>query len=252
MEGKSIVTYMRSLQDSVGEEVDGAAMKLKRVLSDLGARAMIKMIFFDNFVHGDMHPGNILVNFDAQGKPHLVFLDCGIVYFSKTEKEHNALVEICVAFMQHDGRKAARLMIDNNPGVNRVHNAEAFVEAVQTMVDDAEHHSYFEHVGEYVVRICDLARVHQVSSFCSGYSPKPFFPITHHRNLFSLQFQVRLDPGYFHIAMALKVVEGISLSLDKDLDLVSKCLPVILKARALKALGRETFSFVEDIPGESK
>ena len=54
------------------------------------------------------------------------------------------------------------------------------------------------------------------------------------------------------IAMALKVVEGISLSLDKDLDLVSKCLPVILKARALKALGRETFSFVEDIPGESK
>ena len=102
-------------------------------------------------------------------------------------------------------------MIDNNSGANRVHNAQGFIEAVQLMVDDAEHHSYFEHLGEYVVRICELARVHRV----------------------------RLDPGYFHVAMALKVAEGISLALDKDLDLVSKCIPVIMKARALKAMGRD-------------
>jgi len=219
MEGKSIVSFMQ-----LRDDFETGAAKLKQVLSDLGARAMIKMIFFDNFVHGDMHPGNILVNFDKDGKPHLVFLDCGIVYYSKTEREHNALVDICVAFMQHDGRKAARLMIDNNPGVNKVQNAGAFIEAVQQLVDEAESHSYFEHVGEYVVRICDLARVHQV----------------------------RLDPNYFHIAMALKVVEGISLSLDKDLDLISKCLPVIIKAKALKALGRDTFSFVDDIKLEEK
>ena len=221
-EGKSIVNFM-TLSDDLSSSGGGAVTKLKSVLSDLGARAMIKMIFFDNFIHGDMHPGNILVKMDKDGKPHLVFLDCGIVYFSKTEKEHNALVEICVAFMQHDGRKAARLMIDNNPGVNRVKNAEAFIEAVQVLVDDAESQNYFEHVGEYVLRICDLARVHQV----------------------------RLDPGYFHIAMALKVVEGISLSLDKNLDLISKCLPVILKARALRAMGRESFSFVDDMREEA-
>ena len=207
MEGQSIVNFM-ALRDELGEKT----RKLKALLSDLGARAMIKMIFFDNFIHGDMHPGNILVDFDPHtGEPHLVFLDCGIVYYSKTEKEHSALVDICIAFMQHDGRRAARLMIDNNSGANRVHNAQGFIEAVQLMVDDAEHHSYFEHLGEYVVRICELARVHRV----------------------------RLDPGYFHVAMALKVAEGISLALDKDLDLVSKCIPVIMKARALKAMGRD-------------
>ena len=50
---------------------------------------------------------------DEKGEPHLVFLDCGIVFSSKTEAEHNALVEVCIAFMQHDGRKAARLMMEH-------------------------------------------------------------------------------------------------------------------------------------------
>ena len=31
--------------------------ELKLKLSDLGCRSVIKMIFFDNLVHGDMHPG---------------------------------------------------------------------------------------------------------------------------------------------------------------------------------------------------
>jgi hypothetical protein len=58
--------------------------------------------------------------------------------------------------------------------------------------------------------------------------------------------QVRLDPGYFKIAMALKVVEGISLSLNRDLDMVSKCVPIILKARTLQALGVIKFPSPEE------
>ena len=100
------------------------------------------MIFFDNFVHGmyksilyvccisivecfvvyayiagclyhfcmhykqtgDLHPGNILVRFDPRtGEPHYVFLDCGIVFSSRTEEDHKLLVDICLAFMKHDG-----------------------------------------------------------------------------------------------------------------------------------------------------
>ena len=48
---------------------------------------------------------------------------------------------------------------------------------------------------------------------------------------------LKLDPNYFQIAMALKVSEGISLALDKELDLISKCLPVILKAKAMEKMG---------------
>jgi len=213
MEGTSIANFMNLKGD-----LDAKVKKLKVRLSDMGSRAMIKMIFFDNFVHGDMHPGNILVQITDKGEPKLVFLDCGIIYQSKSVAAHRALVDISIAFMQHDGRRAARLMIDNTQdSKDKVKNAEAFMQGVQDMVNLSETQKYFEHIGDYVTRICDLAREHQV----------------------------KLDPGYFHVAMALKVAEGISLSLDKDIDLISQCLPVIIRAKALQAMGIENFSIEE-------
>lgn len=59
--------------------------------------------------------GNILVSFSPKGEPSLIFLDCGIVYHSRSEKDHEKLVAICKAFMMHDGRSAARFMIDVRP-----------------------------------------------------------------------------------------------------------------------------------------
>jgi tRNA A-37 threonylcarbamoyl transferase component Bud32 len=38
-----------------------------------GIDAVLKMLFQDNFVHGDLHPGNILVTPDGQ----LAFIDAG-------------------------------------------------------------------------------------------------------------------------------------------------------------------------------
>lgn len=52
MSGTPINKYMQ-IQDSVSE----SAHKLKLRLSDLCVRMVIKMFFFDNFIHGDLHPG---------------------------------------------------------------------------------------------------------------------------------------------------------------------------------------------------
>jgi predicted unusual protein kinase regulating ubiquinone biosynthesis (AarF/ABC1/UbiB family) len=150
-------------------------------------------------------------------------LDCGIVYSCRSEKEYKNLVEICTAFMKHDGLTAGRRMIDNTSSLT-VKDSEAFCEGVQALVRDCEQHSYFEHLGEYVGRVCELSRQHHV----------------------------RMDPSYFKIAMALKVAEGISLSLNKDLDLVSKCIPIIVKAQALRAIGVTNFPKPEDDPNRDK
>lgn len=235
MEGTPISYYMK-LSDDLSEKTK----KLKMKLSDLGCRLIIKMIFFDNFIHGDLHPGNLLVQIMPNGEPRLVVLDCGIVYASKSEAEHEKLVDICIAFMKHDGLGAGRLMVENAvakqqevqslhhtsdgkaivPGsreekilAEKVHNADEFCKGIQQLVDDSEQESYFEHIGEYLSKICELARVHSV----------------------------RLDTGYFKIAMALKVAEGISLALDRDLQLVTKCIPIITKAKAMRALGMMKF-----------
>jgi predicted unusual protein kinase regulating ubiquinone biosynthesis (AarF/ABC1/UbiB family) len=56
MEGSSIVNFMKMKAEDVGDTVT----KLKLKLSDLGCRSVIKMIFFDNLIHGDMHPGILM------------------------------------------------------------------------------------------------------------------------------------------------------------------------------------------------
>lgn len=160
-----------------------------------------------------------MVDFLPNGEPRLQVLDCGIVYSVRSEREYKNLVEICLAFMRHDGLEAGRRMIDNTSATS-VKDAEAFCAGVQQLVKDCEKESYFEHLGEYVARVCDLSREHHV----------------------------RMDPSYFKIAMALKVAEGISLAFNKDLDLVSKCIPIVVKAQALRAMGVTNFPKPEDDP----
>ena len=46
-----------------------------------------------NFVHGDLHPGNVLVTTTADGSPRLAFLDAGIVV-SYSEFDHGMLIDI--------------------------------------------------------------------------------------------------------------------------------------------------------------
>ena len=37
---------------------------IRKQIADIGIAAFLKMLFVDNFVHGDLHPGNILVRFE--------------------------------------------------------------------------------------------------------------------------------------------------------------------------------------------
>jgi predicted unusual protein kinase regulating ubiquinone biosynthesis (AarF/ABC1/UbiB family) len=169
------------------------------------------------------YAGNIMVDFLPNGEPRLLVLDCGIIYSVRSDREYKNLVEICLAFMRHDGLEAGRRMIDNTSAAS-VKDAEAFCEGVAQLVEDCKKHSYFEHLSEYMSRVCELSRVHHV----------------------------RMDPSYFKIAMALKVAEGISLAFNKDLDLVSKCIPIVMKAQALRAVGVTNFPKPEDDPNRDK
>lgn len=48
-------------------------------MCNAGIDAFCQMLFVHNFVHGDLHPGNVFITTGPHGSPKLAFLDAGIV-----------------------------------------------------------------------------------------------------------------------------------------------------------------------------
>jgi len=191
VQGTPITQYMKGDVDST----------LKRKISELAARIMLLMVFRDNFVHGDLHPGNILIQV-CNGDPKIVLLDCGIVS-QVAEDRYSGLLDTCLAFLYWDGKRAGQLMLDQS-SKRMLDGAEAFINGIQGIVEHARTSVYFEHVGTYIAEICRL----------------------------SCQYRVKLIPDYLQVALAVKVVEGISLSLDPKLDLTTKAIPIVMHSQA--------------------
>lgn len=103
--------------ESVSHYVDGLEghARLKSALAHIGTHALLKMLLVDNFIHADMHPGNILVRVAEnkssrkqlfKSKPHVVFLDVGMTAeLSKSDRVN--LLEFFKAVARRDGRTAA-------------------------------------------------------------------------------------------------------------------------------------------------
>lgn len=99
-----------SMKDFI-RKCDAVEDRVKDALATIGVKAVCKMIFHDNLLHGDMHPGNIVVTDEV--KPAVCFLDAGICV-ELGDAEHQHFVDVLAALMQHDGARAGRLMIRGN------------------------------------------------------------------------------------------------------------------------------------------
>lgn len=83
-----------------------------RRLARMGLQAFLKMVFSTNFVHSDLHPGNLMVGRRDDGKgPCLIMLDAGIVCELNKEDRKN-FVDLFYAIVTGDGKQAGQLMIE--------------------------------------------------------------------------------------------------------------------------------------------
>ncbi|MCL7044420.1 hypothetical protein MKW94_017292 [Papaver nudicaule] len=90
--------------------------QIKSALAHIGTHALLKMLLVDNFIHADMHPGNILVRMAKnkhsherlfKSRPHLVFLDVGMTAeLSKSDRLN--LLDLFKVVALRDGRTAAK------------------------------------------------------------------------------------------------------------------------------------------------
>lgn len=65
----------------------------------------------DNFIHADLHPGNILVRVEGRRKhPHLVLLDVGMTA-QLAPRDRYTLLELFKGVAQRDGRRVAEMTL---------------------------------------------------------------------------------------------------------------------------------------------
>ncbi|XP_009558855.2 uncharacterized aarF domain-containing protein kinase 2 [Cuculus canorus] len=207
------------------------ATELRQRLAKMGMDMLLKMVFVDNFVHGDLHPGNILV----QGTTHvstsckeqtaivdlcdtlvvevqpslrqlcLVLLDAGIVAELQSADMQNFRA-VFTAVVQGQGERVAELIL-HHARANQCQDVERFKAEMAELVTKVR--------GNTVA----LGKL-QVANLLS--------------NVFKLLMthKVKLESNFASIIFAIMVLEGLGRSLDPELDILEAAKPLLIKSAA--------------------
>lgn len=206
--------------------------EVKQRIARMGVDTLLKMVFVDNFVHGDLHPGNILVQlrqpgFSAStGKPQgkttltdlwdtvvvsvrpepcplqLVLLDAGIVaQLSKQDLANFKAVFTAVVLRQ--GERVAELIL-HHARANECQDVPQFKKEMAQLVEHA------------VSNTLSLGKI-QVADLLS----RVFGLLIKHK--------VKLESNFASIVFAIMVLEGLGRSLDPNLDILDLAKPLLLK-----------------------
>jgi len=214
-------------------------MKTRKELAGPLLRAFLKMVFMDNFIHGDLHPGNVLVKTvqvpvtpslwqslfslapssdsstteseqsdETTTKHSIVFLDAGIA-ISLSPNDQKNLIDLFRAVIFNDGNRAGRLMVERakHERCSQVEGCvDAFSEGIADIVSDF-HDRRKEgltlgavRIGVLLSRVLDLCRIHGVE----------------------------IDPAMASVVISTLVLEGLGRSLSPDLDLLHFAKPFVL------------------------
>lgn len=146
--------------------------RINSALAHIGTHTLLKMLLVDNFIHADMHPGNILVRVEkrkgAPGKglfrsrPHVIFLDVGMTAeLSKNDRSN--LLDFFKAVALRDGRTAAECALKFSKDQS-CPNPAAFIEEIETSFKfwGSEEGDYI-HPGDCMQNLLEQVRRHRVN-----------------------------------------------------------------------------------------
>nr|XP_055049146.1 uncharacterized aarF domain-containing protein kinase 2 [Misgurnus anguillicaudatus] len=199
---------------------------VKQRIARMGVNLLLKMVFVDNFVHGDLHPGNILVQGGKGEEPRdratltdlwdtvvvsmrpnppplqLVLLDAGIIAQLSEEDKHNFRA-VFTAVVLKQGERVAELIL-HHARANDCQDVTRFKKEMAELVDHA------------LSDTLSLGKI-QVAELLS----RVFGLLIHHK--------VKLESNFVSMVFAIMVLEGLGRSLDPNLDILEIAKPILLK-----------------------
>ncbi len=163
-------------------------------LSRAGVEIFFTQVFRDGFFHADMHPGNILVNWDGR----YIALDFGIMG-TLNEVDKNYLAQNFLAFFKRDYRRVALAHIEAGwvPEKTRVDEFEAAIRTVCEPIFDKPLKDIS--FGKTLLRLFQTAR----------------------------RFEMEVQPQLVLLQKTLLNIEGLGRQLDPELDLWKTAKPFL-------------------------
>ncbi|KAL1248119.1 hypothetical protein QQF64_023495 [Cirrhinus molitorella] len=199
---------------------------MKQRIARMGVDLLLKMVFVDNFVHGDLHPGNILVQGGRGEGPQdratltdlcdtvvvsmrqtppplqLVLLDAGIVA-QLSEADQRNFRAVFTAVVLKQGERVAELIL-HHARANDCQDVTRFKKEMAELVD----HALSDKLSLGKIQVAELLS-------------RVFGLLIHHK--------VKLESNFASMVFAIMVLEGLGRSLDPNLDILEIAKPLLLK-----------------------
>jgi aarF domain-containing kinase len=186
----------------VSDMLDNSDPITKKKLAMLGLDAILKMTFLDNFIHADLHPGNLIIRYLDNGNLELSMIDVGIVAELLPEDRKN-FIELFDAVIRNDGKRVGKLMIERSRGKTCL-DKEGFMKELDEVV--AEVHA----CGLSLGRIGIGPLLQKVLVACYKYG-------------------VKIESRFAIVIIALGISEGLGRRLDPDVDILKRAAPFVIK-----------------------
>lgn len=198
---------------------DSSSQDFKNQLASLGIILYLKMLVVDNFLHADLHPGNLFVRFDVKNNllsPKLVVLDAGLVCgLSPTDKKN--FLDLFVAVTKKQGREVAEMMIYRSKTYKHrdpqtftsaeIEKFNQFINKMEILIQNVIDLPFGEvQIGSTMSKVLDLGR----------------------------EYHVPVEANFTTLVIGSIVIEGLGRQLNPTLRFVEEAKPVLSQVTELR------------------
>jgi aarF domain-containing kinase len=168
----------------------------------------LKMMLVDNFIHADLHPGNILVR--LEDPVSLVVLDAGLVA-ELSEYDKKNFIDLFATVVEGNGIAAAELM---------VHRARNY-EQLKKNPENIKNFTYqmamlIKTVNEKPLQSLDVGNIlNQVLEMGKKY-------------------QVIIEPNFTTLVLGTVVIEGLGKTLNSNFEFVKAARPFLIQDKNIR------------------